>query len=107
MNPNRLLPLSDTWVLPRPLAAGLLAANERKSAVPRRIPKTATTGAEPSLWRRSLAEMEASRLPLWLTFVGFILFGALVVGALAVTGSEIARLADPAGLDFAVKALLK
>ena len=74
--------------------------------VPRPVP-VAAADAEPSLWRRSLAETESSRLPLWVTGTGFALFGALIAGALAVAGWEAVRLTDPAGLDVAVKALLR
>lgn len=120
MNPNHLLPLSDTWALPRPLAIGLLGTTKAQACTRDKnatvaAPTSATVAnndndarhAPPCLWRQSLAEAEAARLPLWITCAGFLLFGALVASALAVTVSETARLVDPAGLDFAVKALLR
>lgn len=104
-----LLPLSDTWVLPRPFAPAL-----RRSPLSVRQPGGATKSstasasatAAPSLWQTSLAEIERARRFDRVGSACAAVFGLLVAGAVAVSGVVTAGLLGPRGIEFVVHALL-
>ena len=98
MNLN-LLPLSDTWVLPRPFAVAL-----RGSVLMVRRPAKADPA--PALWRTSLAEIEASRRSDGIVAACSVVFGLLVAVAVVFSGIETGHLLGPRGIEFVVNALL-
>ncbi len=106
MNLN-LLPLSDTWVLPRPFAVAL------RGSTPRAVRHAAAAGATndkaeaaPALWQTSLAEIETARRSDRIVAALSAGFGLLVVAAVAASGIATADLLGPRGIEFVVNTLL-
>ncbi|MBV9656713.1 MAG: hypothetical protein JO295_01260 [Verrucomicrobia bacterium] len=116
------LPLSDTWILPRSFA-GLLGSRRAKlvargmalapvvnetDAPVAASARTDNNSATSSLWRQSLAAIEAERRPRGLVRACYVIFGALIAGSLAFAGWEVLQLAAPdSGFQAAVSALLR
>lgn len=103
MNLN-LLPLSDTWVLPRPFAVAL--RDSAKPAIRCAAPDDKTAEAAPALWQSSLAEIETARRSDRIVAATSAVFGLLVAAAVAVSGVASAGLLGPRGIEFVVNALL-